>query len=99
MSAATRKRHPIYTSVVDILVNAGFTDDPARLQLDLLAADVQTFIEKARQDGFRPMRITWPNGQTAIVPVPNGFALPHPAEICRAYRRGAKVTAIWPEVV
>jgi hypothetical protein len=99
MNAITRKRHPIYTSVVDILANAHFTEDPERLEIDKLPAHAQLVIKESIEQGFRPMRITWPNGQTAIVPVPNGFALPHPAEICRAYRRGAKVTAIWPEVV
>lgn len=88
-----------YTSAAGILANAGFTEDPARLDLHLLTAAQRGLVRKSTLMGFRPVRVNWPDGTTALMPIPPGEDLPHPSEVIRAYNVAKASGTAWPKVV
>ncbi len=88
-----------YTTVADILANAGFTEDRERLELDRLTGAQRLVVRKSEAMGCRLVRVNWPDGATALMPIPPGAQLPHPAEIVRAYRAAKASGVVWPKVV
>lgn len=88
-----------YASAADILANAGFSEDPDRLDLHLLTAAQRALVRKSALMGFRPVRVTWPDGATALMPIPPGADMPHPSEIVRAYNVAKASGVAWPKVV
>ena len=76
-----------FASVVDILAKAGFTQDPVRLGIADLTPMQQLRVMTSRLMGYSPVRVTWPDGASALMPLPPGASTPAPAEIVRAYRQ------------
>ena len=87
MKAQPLNRQAGYTSVVDILAKAGFTQDPVRLDISDLAPMQKLQVMTARLMGYSPVRVSWPDGASALMPLPPGASTPTPAEIVRAYRQ------------
>ena len=87
MRAQPPIRQAGYTSVVEILANAGFTQVPARLGISDLTPMQQSRVMTSRLMGYRPIRVSWPDGASALMPLPPGASTPTPTEIVRAYRQ------------
>lgn len=74
-----------YKSVADILANAHLTEDPARLLLDKLEPENLAQLVISKSMGFRPIRCTWPDGVSSLMPIADGHLLPDPKLVVRAY--------------
>ena len=88
-----------YLRAADILANAGFTEDRARLALHLLSDAQLLQVISSRLMGYRPVRVDWPDGTTALMPIPPGAKRPPASEVVLAYEIAKASGAVWPEVV
>jgi hypothetical protein len=86
MKPAPNIRHATYTSAAEILLKAHFTEDPKRLDIASLTPEQQATVVASALHGFRPIRVIWPDGATALMPLAPGASLPDPNEVVTAYR-------------
>ena len=74
-----------YNSVAEILANAHLTEDPARLLLHKLELEKLAQVVISKSMGIRPIRCTWPDGVSSLMPIADGKLLPDSTLVVRAY--------------
>lgn len=97
MSAAKHHREPRFKSATEILANARVSEDPERVKLDLLPANVRAQIVQAQASGYRPVCVYWPDGVMAIMLLEPGHDMPDPTQVVRAYQSSFTCSKIFPK--
>lgn len=83
-------------SSADILAKVLISDSPEIMRLHELAPAVQAEIAKARDAGFSPVSLRWPDGQFALVFCDSRHAWPSSEIILAAYRQGIRNAKTFP---
>jgi hypothetical protein len=81
----------------DILAKVRISDAPEILRLHELEPVIHGAMARARDLGFSPVSLRWPNGLFALVFCESGNPWPRPEIILEAYRQGINNSKTFPD--
>ncbi len=74
-----------YTRVIDVIANAIVNSDPEIMCENQLSKELQLHFADARDKGFKPVSVRWPDGRFALLVCEPGTDMPDANAVLQAY--------------